>query len=153
MQLCKVLAISADEAELLLSSSAFVLEQAAWAAVSPEKLVSELFAAGMAETQAAAFGRAWGEGAATCLEELKQRSVIAVQRLESINWELGVTTASSSSVRTHEAQSVLQLGLSKPAPAGQPNDLKSLHIKFTEAGMRSFLDRLDTVQSQIDRLS
>jgi len=93
------------------------------------------------------------------VQHLRDAAVLAPLHLQSIDWQLNVGTASSNGARTQKPHSVLQLELAQPLPPQATNDASPaavattpVHMQFDAAQMQGLLDKLDTIQGQMDRL-
>ena len=73
--------LNAEQLDLVLSGSAFIFEQAAYATTPPEDLRAELETAGLGTDAAHAFSSTWQLGAAECVQRLKDMSVLAPLQL------------------------------------------------------------------------
>ena len=151
-QLQELFGLDETALEILLGGCAFVLEQAAYATTPPETLRAELVDAGVGEEHAHAFSAVWEEGAAECIAALKENAVLAPRQLTTIDWQLGVSTASGQGSRAQAVHSVLQLELSKPSADGNAAATVAVHMRVDADGMSALLSKLDTIQGQMDRL-
>ena len=153
-RLCEAFSLGADAMSLLLGVCTFIFEQAAYATTAPEKLRSELLAAGVDEAPAELFATVWKGGAAECIRQLKERPALAPLHLAGVDWQLGVATATSTGGRTQEARSTLELSLAPPAGAREGGGAAaSVQLGLGQAEALAMLDRLDAVQGQMDQLA
>ena len=149
--------LNAAQLDLLLGSCAFILEQAAYATTPPESLRTELEGAGMAEGPAHAFSATWQTGASECVARLKEKSVLAPLQLSSVDWQLCVGTAGGGGEKGQAAHALLQLELAATAAdgdaAGVAPGSRSIHLRMGREELSTLLGKLDTIQTQLDRLA
>lgn len=152
-QMRDLFGLSEADHELLVGSCAFVFEQAAHTTVPPETLRLELIGAGVAEAHARVFSSVWEAGAAECVRQLKERAVLAPEHLNAVDWSLCIHTGGSDGTRAQTAHSLLQLEVASASPDGSTLAREPLHMQMDAARMAHLLTRLDTIQTQFDRLS
>jgi hypothetical protein len=180
-QMGSLFSLNAEQLDLVLSGSAFIFEQAAYATTPPEDLRAELETAGLGTDAAHAFSSTWQLGAAECVQRLKDMSVLAPLQLSGVDWQLCVGTAASSGARGQESHTLLQLELSPPLGGGGDGggggggggdgggagaeeraaaggeggrgEAQMVHMRLGREDMSAFLEKLDVIQSQMDRLS
>jgi len=151
--LCELFGFSGDQLELLLSSCAFIFEQAAYSATAPAKLGDELLKAGVEEAPATAFGEVWQQDGAKLMERLRERAVLAPSRLTGVDYQLCAATSSSDGHLGSEPYAILQLELSTPTPQDSEGEKRSVQMRLDKAKMQEILGKLDVIQGQMDRLS
>ena len=153
-QLYDIFGVPDDHLDMLLSVSAFIFEQAAYAMTTPSTLGNELMDAGVSEHAAGAFASVWAQGASERVAALKEASVLTPIELKALDWQLRVATSTSDAGKqgAETAHAVLELQLSQSAPSGEEDAQKSLHVSFGQRAMTNLLTKLDTIQTQMDRL-
>jgi len=155
-QLREAFGLSETQLELLVGVSTFIFEQAAYATTPPDTLRTELLDAGMAEEPANAFGTTWHAGATECVRALKERAVLAPASLAAVDWQLCIGTADSEGGRAPRAHTMLQLDLGLPAAGGGGSGADArtpVHVRLGVEEMGGLLNKLDTIQAQMDKLS
>ncbi len=112
-QLKLLFGFSDDQLRVVLDSSSYVFEQAAFNAVGPEPMYDALVAAEVDEAHAKVFGRIWATEAPGLIVRLKSRSLGAPTLLES-QYRLHIDTQEDGKAKGHEASAVLELKVGKP---------------------------------------
>lgn len=150
-QLCEFLSLDEHRLVLLLDACSFAFQQAIANNCSASKLRAELMQAGFDTDKAESFATVWEETAPQFVQQLKDRAAISPLHLQSVDWRLQCTTATSDGARIQEPHCVMQLHLSEPKPQGQDAH-RSVHMQLDEAQLKDLLHTLDAVQANVDRL-
>ncbi|KAF3695623.1 COMM domain-containing protein 10 [Channa argus] len=95
---------------LVLETSAFILEQAVYHNVKPPSLQQQLEAVHLNPDKAEVFSKIWATAAPELVEKLKH-NIFAPRKLEHVGWQLNLEMAQSSQARLKSPSAVLQLGL------------------------------------------
>ena len=112
-QLKTLFGFTDEQLRVVLDSSSYVFEQAAFNAVGPEPMFDALVAAEVDEAHAKVFGRIWASEAQSFIARLKARSLGAPTLLES-QYRLHIDTQEDGKAKGHDASAVLELKVGKP---------------------------------------
>ncbi|XP_037115205.1 COMM domain-containing protein 10 isoform X2 [Syngnathus acus] len=104
------LAMDKQALNLVLETSAFVLEQAVYHNVKPSSLKQQLQGISMNPDKAEAFSQTWSTSGPELVDRLK-RNIFAPKKLDFVSWQLNLQMAQSSQARLKSPNAVLQLGL------------------------------------------
>jgi hypothetical protein len=176
-QLQKVFGLSASELQLVIDSSSFIFERAAYFSLSPARLGNELgqslTSPPLGDDQLAAFKHVWEHEREGLLDKLRHHS-LSPQQLDKIHWrlQLVVPPAPPPSQEPAPAQPRKKTGdaAGKQHPLPQPSAIFQLRInnanglnedgkseemvnvEFNHAELYSFFDKLEAIQEQLDAL-
>lgn len=112
-QLKTLFGFTDEQLRVVLDSSSYVFEQAAFNAVGPEPMHDALVAADVDEAHSKVFGRIWASEAQSFIARLKARSLGAPTLLES-QYRLHIDTQDDGKAKGHDASAVLELKVGKP---------------------------------------
>ncbi|XP_054587577.1 COMM domain-containing protein 10 isoform X2 [Nothobranchius furzeri] len=95
---------------LVLETSAFILEQAVYHNIKPAALQQQLEVIHLNPEKAEVFSQSWAAAGPELVEKLK-RNIFAPKKLEHVGWQLNLQMAQSSQTRLKSPSAVLQLGI------------------------------------------
>ncbi|XP_019125361.1 COMM domain-containing protein 10 isoform X2 [Larimichthys crocea] len=104
------LSLDKQALNLVLETSAFILEQAVYHNVKPASLQQQLEAVHLNPDKAEMLAQTWATSGPELVERLKH-NVFAPKKLEYVGWQLNLQMAQSSQARLKSPSAVLQLGL------------------------------------------
>uniref|UniRef100_A0A3P9JCE8 COMM domain containing 10 n=1 Tax=Oryzias latipes TaxID=8090 RepID=A0A3P9JCE8_ORYLA len=133
---------------LVLETTAFVLEQAAYHNIKPASLQQQLEGIHVSPEKAEVFAQAWATAGPDLLEKLK-RNIFAPKKLDYVGWQLNLQMAQSSQARLKSPSAVLQLGLRSEDSVAQEN----VFVEFNHEELLKFYNQLEMVQGQLDSLT
>ena len=88
------LELESQELELVLETTSFILQQAAYHLAKPPLLHKQLQEIGLAEDKASLFGQVWGTQGKVVVEKLRSRQFYPTQ-LQDVKWRLNLQMAQS----------------------------------------------------------
>ncbi|KAM9811056.1 COMM domain-containing protein 10 [Neosynchiropus ocellatus] len=142
------LSLDKQALNLVLETSAFVLEQAVYQNVKPASLQQQLESVHLNPDKAEVFAQTWATSGPELVERLKQ-NMFAPKKLEYVGWQLNLQMAQSSQARLKSPSAILQLGLRKEDSEVQEN----VFVEFTHPELLDFYNKLEIVQGQLDSLT
>uniref|UniRef100_A0A3P9PF82 COMM domain containing 10 n=1 Tax=Poecilia reticulata TaxID=8081 RepID=A0A3P9PF82_POERE len=104
------LALDKHALNLVLETTAFILEQAVYHSIKPASLQQQLEEIHLNSDKAEVFSQAWASAGPELVEKLK-RSTFAPKKLDYVSWQLNLQMAQSSQARMKSPSAVLQLGV------------------------------------------
>uniref|UniRef100_A0A3Q0R9I0 COMM domain containing 10 n=1 Tax=Amphilophus citrinellus TaxID=61819 RepID=A0A3Q0R9I0_AMPCI len=104
------LSLDKNALNLVLETSAFILEQAVYHNVKPASLQQQLEMVHLTLEKAEVFSQTWATAGPELVEKQKL-NVFAPKKLEYVGWQLNLQMAQSSQARLKSPSAVLQLGL------------------------------------------
>ncbi|XP_037115204.1 COMM domain-containing protein 10 isoform X1 [Syngnathus acus] len=142
------LAMDKQALNLVLETSAFVLEQAVYHNVKPSSLKQQLQGISMNPDKAEAFSQTWSTSGPELVDRLK-RNIFAPKKLDFVSWQLNLQMAQSSQARLKSPNAVLQLGLHNEDSQVPEN----VFVEFNHQELLEFYNKLEIVQGQLDSLT
>ncbi|XP_014908086.1 COMM domain-containing protein 10 [Poecilia latipinna] len=133
---------------LVLETTAFILEQAVYHSIKPASLQQQLEEIHLSSDKAEVFSQAWASAGPELVEKLK-RNTFAPKKLDYVSWQLNLQMAQSSQARMKSPSAVLQLGLRNEDSEVQEN----IFVEFNHQQLLEFYDKLEIVQGQLDSLT
>uniref|UniRef100_A0A1A8CJA2 COMM domain containing 10 n=1 Tax=Nothobranchius kadleci TaxID=1051664 RepID=A0A1A8CJA2_NOTKA len=133
---------------LVLETSAFILEQAAYHNIKPAALQQQLEVIHLNTEKAEVFSQSWAAAGPELVEKLK-RNIFAPKKLEHVGWQLNLQMAQSSQTRLKSPSAVLQLGIKSEDSEAQEN----VFVEFNHQQLLEFYNKLEVVQGQLDSLT
>ncbi|RVE67997.1 hypothetical protein OJAV_G00087560 [Oryzias javanicus] len=133
---------------LVLETTAFVLEQAAYHNIKPASLQQQLEGIHVSPEKAEVLAQAWATAGPDLVEKLK-RNIFAPKKLDYVGWQLNLQMAQSSQARLKSPSAVLQLGLRSEDSEAQEN----VFVEFNHEELLEFYNKLEMVQGQLDSLT
>ncbi|XP_068461363.1 COMM domain-containing protein 10 isoform X2 [Clinocottus analis] len=104
------LSLDKQALNLVLETSAFILQQAVYNNVKPASLQQQLEAVHLNPDKAEVFSQTWAAAGPELVEKLKH-STFAPKKLDYVGWQLNLQMAQSSQAKLKSPSAVLQLGL------------------------------------------
>uniref|UniRef100_A0A1A8HDP7 COMM domain containing 10 n=1 Tax=Nothobranchius korthausae TaxID=1143690 RepID=A0A1A8HDP7_9TELE len=133
---------------LVLETSAFILEQAVYHNIKPAALQQQLEVIHLNPEKAEVFSQSWATAGPELVEKLK-RNIFAPKKLEHVGWQLNLQMAQSSQTRLKSPSAVLQLGIKSEDSEAQEN----VFVEFNHQQLLEFYNKLEVVQGQLDSLT
>ncbi|XP_043966202.1 COMM domain-containing protein 10 [Gambusia affinis] len=133
---------------LVLETTAFILEQAVYHGIKPASLQQQLEEIHLNSDKAEVFSQAWASAGPELVEKLK-RNIFAPKKLDYVSWQLNLQMAQSSQARLKCPSAVLQLGVRNEDSEVQEN----IFVEFDHQQLLEFYDKLEIVQGQLDSLT
>ncbi|XP_053181289.1 COMM domain-containing protein 10 [Scomber japonicus] len=133
---------------LVLETSAFILEQAVYHNVKPASLQQQLEAVHLNPDKAEVFSQTWATSGPELVDRLKH-NIFAPKKLDYVSWQLNLQMAQSSQARLKSPSAVLQLGLRNEESEVQEN----VFVEFNHQELLEFYNKLEIVQGQLDSLT
>ncbi|XP_024130355.1 COMM domain-containing protein 10 isoform X1 [Oryzias melastigma] len=133
---------------LVLETTAFVFEQAAYHNIKPASLQQQLEGIHVCPEKAEVLAQAWATAGPDLVEKLK-RNIFAPKKLDFVGWQLNLQMAQSSQARLKSPSAVLQLGLRSEDSEAQEN----VFVEFNHEELLEFYNKLEIVQGQLDSLT
>ncbi|XP_072037978.1 COMM domain-containing protein 10-like [Amphiura filiformis] len=144
------LGIEGRDLQLVLETTAFILEQAAYHIAKPTVLSQQLQNIGLAEDKVAVFVKAWTSSGKGVVEKLRQRT-LAPNQLEEVNWRLNLQMAQSSKTKMKKPNAMFEFVVN-----GETDDKeqqKKVRMEFNHEELYEFYNQLESIQGQLDSLS
>ncbi|XP_077417952.1 COMM domain-containing protein 10 isoform X1 [Vanacampus margaritifer] len=142
------LSLDKQALNLVLETSAFILEQAVYHNVKPSSLQQQLQGISMNPDKAEVFSQTWSTSGPELVDRLK-RNIFAPKKLDFVSWQLNLQMAQSSQARLKSPSAVLQLGLHNEDSQVQEN----VFVEFNHQELLEFYNKLEIVQGQLDSLA
>nr|XP_057926264.1 COMM domain-containing protein 10 isoform X2 [Doryrhamphus excisus] len=143
-------ALSLDKSSLnlVLETSAFILEQAVYHNIKPASLQQQLQAIHVNPDKADVFSQTWSTSGPELVDRLK-RNIFAPKKLDFVGWQLNLQMAQSNQARLKSPSAILQLGLHNEESEVQEN----VFVEFNHQELLEFYNKLEIVQGQLDSLT
>ncbi|KDR13576.1 COMM domain-containing protein 10-like [Zootermopsis nevadensis] len=141
------LGLEKSDLKLLLESTTFILEQAAYYMTKPavlQRYLSDTLE--LNEDKCEAFVNVWINSAKGIVEHLRQRSLFPAQ-LDEVRWSLSLQTASNAQTKQVIPKAVFQFGLKTNAGARD-----NATVAFTHEELYEFYKNIETIQTKLDGL-
>ncbi|XP_054895288.1 COMM domain-containing protein 10 [Poeciliopsis prolifica] len=133
---------------LVLETTAFILEQAVYHSIKPASLQQQLEEIHLNSDKAEVFSQAWASAGPELVGKLKH-NIFAPKKLDYVSWQLNLQMAQSSQARMKSPSAVLQLGVRNEDSEVQEN----IFVEFNHQQLLEFYDKLEIVQGQLDSLT
>uniref|UniRef100_A0A3B3DVX8 COMM domain containing 10 n=1 Tax=Oryzias melastigma TaxID=30732 RepID=A0A3B3DVX8_ORYME len=122
---------------LVLETTAFVFEQAAYHNIKPASLQQQLEGIHVCPEKAEVLAQAWATAGPDLVEKLK-RNIFAPKKLDFVGWQLNLQMAQSSQARLKSPSAVLQLGLRSEDSEAQEN----VFVEFNHEELLEFYNKV-----------
>ncbi|XP_057688868.1 COMM domain-containing protein 10 isoform X1 [Corythoichthys intestinalis] len=142
------LSLDKQALDLVLETSAFILEQAVYHNVKPASLQQQLQGISVSPDKAEVFSQTWSISGPELVNRLKH-NIFAPKKLDFVSWQLNLQMAQSSQARLKSPSAVLQLGLNNEDSQVQEN----IFVEFNHQELLEFYNKLEIVQGQLDSLT
>ncbi|XP_071476077.1 COMM domain-containing protein 10-like [Diadema antillarum] len=136
-----------SELELVLETTAFILEQAAYHLAKPGVLSQQLQSIHLSEEKASLFAKVWTATGKDVVEKLRKRT-LAPKQLADVNWRLNLQMCQSSQTKLKTPNAMLELGVKT-----DHGETERIRMEFTHKELYAFYNQLETIQGQLDSLS
>ncbi|XP_061881519.1 COMM domain-containing protein 10 [Entelurus aequoreus] len=147
-KLLSALSLDKQSLNLVLETSAFILEQALYHNIKPASLQKQLQAIHVNPVKAEVFSQTWSTSGPELVDRLKH-NIFAPKKLDFVGWQLNLQMAQSSQARLKSPSAVLQLGLHNEDSKAQEN----VFVEFNHQELLEFYNKLEIVQGQLDSLA
>lgn len=146
-QLQESLQLNADQLNDTVLACTYLLQQAAYDTLKPNRFGNQLVQAEMAAAQAEAFVRVWEQKGAAVIELLKDLT-LAPLVLADVHWRLHLTIGQDTVAKRKDLTAIVQLALQDNTGPAPKQD--SLLVELNEEQLRKLYAQLETVQEQLD---
>jgi len=143
------LSLSLSQLLLVIESSEFIFQQAAYSSAKPAVLGDELKKLGLSEDKVKIFVDLWSANGRELLTKLRQFTV-APRQLSSVAWRLNLEMSESGRANLKDPNAFFEFRVSDSDQ--QAND-ERIQIQFNHSQLYDFYNKLEVIQSQIDGLS
>lgn len=155
-QLKTLFQLSDNELHLVLYSSCYIFEQAAFTSTAPEPLYEILIEAGFDEPHSNALGRQfWAQEAPEFVNKLKARN-LGGAALINTDYHLNLIVGESNLTRLQEPTALFEFTVSKPEGSvglgANGADSKKISVEFSHPELYEFFLQIDQMQEQLDNL-
>ncbi|XP_780543.1 COMM domain-containing protein 10 [Strongylocentrotus purpuratus] len=141
------LGMQRNDLELVLETTAFILEQAAYHLTKPANLSQQLQSIHLAEEKVSLFTKAWTSLGKDVVEKLRKRT-LSPNQLTDVNWRLNLQMSQQNQTKLKMPNAMLELGITT-----DHGDKDRIRMEFTHEELFAFYNQLETVQGQLDSLS
>jgi len=143
------LSLTLSHLELVIESTQFIFQQAAYHSAKPGVLGDELSKLDLTEDKVKIFVDVWSTSGRELLTKLKQFTV-APKQLSSVSWRLNLEMSESSRANLKDPNAFFEFRVSDSDQ--QMND-ERIQVQFSHSQLYDFYNKLETIQAQIDGLS
>ncbi|XP_014673344.1 PREDICTED: COMM domain-containing protein 10-like [Priapulus caudatus] len=140
--------LDTDELELVLETTEFFLQQAAYHNAKPAVLTQQLQSLGLNEDKVADIVDTWTSNGKDVIENLRKKTLNPKQ-LDTIKWRLNLQMAQSTRSELKEPNAAFELGIRDH----NTKETEKLQMEFTHEELYAFYSQLEQIQSQLDTLS
>jgi len=147
-RLRSALNLTSKEIEIVLDTTSYIFEQAAYHNAKPNAFTEQLEKLGLTEDKIEAFVEVWTSSGPSVIEQLRKRS-LAPKQLDSVAWQLNLQMAQANKTKMKIPSAVVELGLKNAST----NAKERLQLEFTHEELYDFFQQLEDVQTQLDNLS
>ncbi|XP_033107501.1 COMM domain-containing protein 10-like [Anneissia japonica] len=133
--------------QLVLQTTAFILQQAAYHLAKPAVLSQQLRNIGLEDDKISVFVKAWTSGGKNVVDKLRQRT-LPPNQLSEVKWRLNLEMSEARQAKMKLPNAIFELGISKDNGA---ND--RVRIEFNHQQLYEFYNQLEMIQGQLDSLS
>lgn len=145
-KLQSALQLDAKELELVLDTTTFILQQAAYHLSKPSILKTHLLNIGVDEEKVQVFLQAWSAQGKAVVERLRSRAFYPKQ-LEEVNWRLNLQMAQSSRAKMKMPNALFEFVVKE----GESKE--KIKVDFTHKELFEFYGKLESIQQQLDTLA
>lgn len=140
------LELDIKDLDLVLDTTAFILEQAAYHLAKPAVLGQQLKEVGLDEDKVTVFIQGWTTYGKGVVEKLRSRTFYPKQ-LEKVNWQMGLQMAQAASTKMKVPNALFELVVRNK------EQTDNILLDFTHEELYKFYQQLELVQTQLDSLS
>ncbi|XP_003389279.1 PREDICTED: COMM domain-containing protein 10-like [Amphimedon queenslandica] len=141
------LGLDSQDLELLLETTVFIFQQAAYNIAKVQVLQKQLQEIGLNEEKAGLFSQIWGSHGKLVVEKLRSHQFYPSQ-LEETKWRLNLQMADSSFSRLKEPNAIFELTVS-----GKEKETEKIKLDFNHSELYQFYKQLESIQDQLDSLN
>ncbi|XP_071964876.1 COMM domain-containing protein 10-like [Antedon mediterranea] len=141
------LVLEAVNLQLVLQTTAFILQQAAYHLTKPAVLSQQLSNLGLEKDKVSVFVKAWTSGGKNVVDKLKQ-STLPSNQLTDVKWRLNLEMSEARRAKMKLPNAVFELGVTK-----DNEDMERIRIEFNHQQLYEFYNQLEIIQGQLDSLS
>ncbi len=149
-RLQEIFSLTGTQLSLLIDASSYVFEQALYNSMNPDRLYNELTTStSLSSEHAAGFQQVWRENSRQYLTNAKDRSLGGPALLKDFSWRLQIHLSEDSSSKQRQTNALFEFTTGQQR---QEKDDKFV-VEFTQDELYSLFLKLETIQSQLDKLS
>ncbi len=126
-------------------------QQGAYNRVSGDGIYNNLSSMGMSDGHCTAFKSCWEENGEGYMDKLKKITLGAPQVLSDVSWQLQLQLAQDNSTKLTTPCAVFEFKTSNPSSYAN-NETDVFQAEFTHDELYNFFQKIEKIQSQIDKL-
>ncbi|KAJ8029544.1 COMM domain-containing protein 10 [Holothuria leucospilota] len=142
-----VLNLDSSDVSLVLETTAFFVEQAAYHLAKPAVLSQQLKNIGLNEEKVTLFEKSWTSQAKDVVERLRKKTLIPNQ-LQEVNWRMNLQMAQADRTKMKTPNAMFELVVSQ-----DDGGKDRIQMEFNHEQLYQFYSQLETIQSQLDALT
>ncbi|XP_071793859.1 COMM domain-containing protein 10-like [Asterias amurensis] len=142
------LGLEGNDLQLVLETTAFILEQAAYHIAKPTVLAQQLQTLGLEEDKVSVFVKAWTSSGKGVVENLRQRT-LAPNQLEGVNWRLNLQMGQASQTKMKIPNAMFEMVVA----GSDPDQKEKIRMEFSHDELFEFYNKLEAIQGQLDSMS
>lgn len=142
-----VLDLDSPDVTLVLETTSFIVEQAAYHLAKPTNLSQQLKNIGLNEEKVALFEKSWTAQAKDVVERLRKKTLMPNQ-LQEVNWRLNLQMAQADRTKMKSPNAMFELVVS-----ADNGGRDKIQMEFSHEELYQFYGQLETIQSQLDSLT
>ncbi|XP_071844190.1 COMM domain-containing protein 10-like [Apostichopus japonicus] len=143
-----VLDLDSPDITLILETTSFFVEQAAYHLAKPANLSQQLKNIGLSEEKVTLFETSWTTQAKDIVERLRKKTLIPNQ-LQDVNWRLNLQMAQADRSKMKSPNAMFEFVVSADDEGGRDK----IQMEFSHEELFQFYGQLETIQSQLDSLT
>uniref|UniRef100_H2Z3L1 COMM domain-containing protein n=1 Tax=Ciona savignyi TaxID=51511 RepID=H2Z3L1_CIOSA len=147
-KLVPALELIMSELSLVLETLTFIFQQAAYHAMKPTVLISQLEAVKMVTEKCEVISEVWTTYGRAAVEKLKKHS-FAPKQLQSVDWHLNLQLAQDTKSNMKEPNAIFQLNVG----SSDDQQINPILLELNHSQLFNLYSKLETIQSQLDSLS
>ncbi|XP_038077865.1 COMM domain-containing protein 10-like [Patiria miniata] len=142
------LGLEGKDLQLVLETTSFILEQAAYHIAKPTVLSQQLQNIGLEEDKVSVFVKAWTSSGKGVVEKLRQRT-LAPNQLEEVNWRLNLQMGQASQTKMKLPNAMFEMVVS----GQEEGEKEKIKMEFSHDELYQFYNKLEAIQGQLDSMS
>lgn len=140
------LQLDPKELELVINTTTFILQQAAYHLAKPSLLKSQLAAIGLAEEKIQVLIQGWSSQGKATVEKLRS-STFYPKQLEEVNWRQNLTMAQTGRSKLKQPNALFEFVIK------EGEEREKVQVEFTHEELYAFYSKLESIQDQLDSLA
>lgn len=140
------LQLDARELELVINTTTFILQQAAYHIAKPSLLKTQLAAIGLEEEKVQVLIKGWSSQGKATVEKLRS-STFYPKQLEEVNWRQNLTMAQSGRSKLKQPNALFEFVIK------EGEEREKVQVDFTHEELYAFYSKLEGIQEQLDSLA